>query len=307
MGSSGQDNTQLSRRTVLTGLGTTGLGVATTTIIVTAGSAAEAPTISSALAAAPIPPQSQVFGAPDFYPVSSATGYAEVALTNPARYARGPATGGGAFAARLTPPSGATVTRVDVFVLPPSGGSVPVRVEEVRWSDGVVTVLASGTASGAGQQRVTLNLNYTVSQPTELRAVCDLAPGAAVFGGQVTFTPLATRKFIPVTPHRRFDSRTRGGKLAPGSDITISYSDLPEEATAVVVNLTITGTTGAGWVAAYPGGGTYPGISTLNWTAAGQTIANGTTVGFPAGRSISIRTSGGSTHVIIDDLGYHIA
>jgi hypothetical protein len=307
MGSPGQDNTQLSRRTVLTGLGTTGLGVAATTIIATAATAAEAPTIDTAVAAQ-LPQQSQVFGAPDFYPVSSATGYAEVTLTNPVRYGRGPvAAGGGAFAARLTPPGGARVTTVDVFVQAPSGGSVPVRVEEVRPSDGVVSVLASGNGSGAGQQRVTLALDYTVGQQTELRAVCDLAASAAVFGAQVTFTPAATRRFIPITPHRRFGSRTSGGKLRSGSDISISYSDLPAEATAVVVNITVTGTTAAGWVAAYPEGLTYPGISTVDWGAAGQTIANGTTVGFPSSRAIRIRCHGGDTHVIIDDLGYHIA
>jgi hypothetical protein len=302
-----QDNAQLSRRTVLTGLGTAGLGVAATTFVATAGTAAGAPTANVALAAAPIPQQFQVFGAPDFYPVSSATGYAEVALTGPARFGRGPVAGGGAFAARLTPPGGARVTTVDLFVQAPSGGAVPVRVEEVRPSDGAITVLASGNGSGTGQQPVTLALNYTVAQQTELRAVCDLAPGAAVFGARVTFTPAVTRRFIPITPHRRFDSRASGGKLRPGSDISVSYSDLPAEATAVVVNVTVTGTTGAGWVAAYPDGVTFPGISTLNWSATGQTIANGTTVGFPSNRAIRIRCNGGDAHVIVDDLGYHLA
>jgi hypothetical protein len=110
-----------------------------------------------------------------------------------------------------------------------------------------------------------------------------------------------------ITPKRRYDSRTHpDGIMRAGTTRYVSYPDRPLGASAVVINLTVTGTTRPGWISVYPSGISFPGTSTINWSGAGQTIANGAVVAVDVG-SIVLQTSGGDTHVIIDDLGYHFA
>ena len=62
-----------------------------------------------------------------------------------------------------------------------------------------------------------------------------------------------------------------------------------------------------GHLAIDPGGNTVEGASTINWSAAGLTIANGVTLTLNATRQLTvICNGGGSTHFIIDIAGYYL-
>ena len=84
-----------------------------------------------------------------------------------------------------------------------------------------------------------------------------------------------------------------------------SAAVVPVDALGLVVNVTAVDTTGAGFLAVYPGGSSYPGTSLLNY-GVGDTVANSTSVGCGPGATLTVRCGGGGVgHVIIDVMGYY--
>ncbi|MGB8861781.1 MAG: hypothetical protein WCC60_21175 [Ilumatobacteraceae bacterium] len=129
--------------------------------------------------------------------------------------------------------------------------------------------------------------------------------------------------FHPITPTRVYDSRQAAptpGVLAAGSTRTVSVKDgrnvsggavtvanlVPAGATAIACNLGITATTGGGYLSVNPGGNTTVTASTINWSADGQTLANGIIATInPATREVTVICGpGGSTHFFLDVTGY---
>jgi hypothetical protein len=105
---------------------------------------------------------------------------------------------------------------------------------------------------------------------------------------------------------RTYDSRTGDGKLTGGGQRTITLAGVPAGSSAATVSLTVTGTTGAGYLGLFKDGVAYPGNSNLNWYAAGQTLAVTTVSAVSELSRILVRAGGsGSTHVILDVIGYH--
>jgi len=112
--------------------------------------------------------------------------------------------------------------------------------------------------------------------------------------------------FNPVTPVRAHDSRDSRA-LDPWELRTVKVTGLPGvpgdgRVRGVVVNVTVTAPTGSGFVSAVPGGAP-PGTSLLNFTP-GVDIANGALLGVGPGGTIDVRNSLGSTHVVVDVLGW---
>ena len=121
-----------------------------------------------------------------------------------------------------------------------------------------------------------------------------------------------------ISPQRVFDSH-HTTKLANGQtdDVVIANAidstgavtvpDLvPDGATAIALNLTITATTGAGHLIVWPQGQPKPLSTAISWFAAGQTLTNGFTVAISTIRHVSVYCSGGSTHFSIDVAGYYL-
>lgn len=80
---------------------------------------------------------------------------------------------------------------------------------------------------------------------------------------------------------------------------------VPVDAVGLVVNVTAVDTTGAGYLAVYPGGTSFPGTSLLNYGLNG-TVANSTSVGCGPGATLTVRCGGGGVgHVIVDIMGYY--
>ncbi len=120
-------------------------------------------------------------------------------------------------------------------------------------------------------------------------------------------------EFFTVASCRAVDTRNAVGPLGgPGmaANTTRDFPvrgncGIPASAKAVALNVTVTGTAGAGDLRFFPSGLTPPASSTINWRA-GQTRANNAIVFFGSGGSIGIRCDmpAGATHVILDVVGY---
>jgi hypothetical protein len=126
-----------------------------------------------------------------------------------------------------------------------------------------------------------------------------------------------------VTPSRVYDSRLStyplNGVLSSGQNRTISVANsynttsgarvtsnfVPAGATAVFANVGVVNTVGEGWLAVNPGGVTAVSASTVNWSAAGQILANGVALTLNDSRQLTaVNGSPGSTNFFIDITGY---
>lgn len=128
-------------------------------------------------------------------------------------------------------------------------------------------------------------------------------PDDQVVGGQMS----------PLTPKRIVDTRTGlggiSGRFATGSTKTIDVTGvggIPSKGVgAVKLNVTVTGGTTNGYLTIYPSGVARPTVSNINFSV-GQTIAAMAVVKTGADGNIKIY-SAGTTHVIIDVIGWYTA
>ena len=123
-------------------------------------------------------------------------------------------------------------------------------------------------------------------------------------------------RFVPVRPGRAFDSRELGALLTSGATADVRAGDvasfeLSASPTAVVWNLTATGTSIPGFLSGWPADGPEPPTSALNWTLAGTTVANAGIIAPSADGVMRIRVDAGPlaagsplTHTIVDVFGY---
>ncbi len=120
--------------------------------------------------------------------------------------------------------------------------------------------------------------------------------------------------FTSLTPARILDSRPGtgnvGGFTTPwgagtSRDLQVGgVGGVPSDADAVVLNVTVTGTTAGSFLSIWPQGSVRPTASSLNWTS-GETIPNAVTVKLNAANGkISLYNLTGNTDVIVDVAGY---
>jgi hypothetical protein len=107
-------------------------------------------------------------------------------------------------------------------------------------------------------------------------------------------------RFVPVSPHRLVDTRDAGRPGAGG--VVRVTADVPDDATAVAVNIATTASLGPGYFTAYAAGDDRPTASVLNTDRAGQTRASSAIVPLGPG-GFDVYTSAGD-HVIVDVTGY---
>ena len=114
-------------------------------------------------------------------------------------------------------------------------------------------------------------------------------------------------------PQRILDTRVGTGAakqpIAPGGTVRLQVAGakgVPATGvTAVALDLTVTGSTGPGFITAHPGGTSTPTASNLDF-ARGQTISNMVVVPVAADGTIDLTNSGGeSTSLIADLQGYY--
>ncbi|NUO77921.1 MAG: hypothetical protein HOQ32_18155 [Lysobacter sp.] len=162
------------------------------------------------------------------------------------------------------------------------------------------------------------SMNVALSGQKKLAAGAEVTPMA--LGDAAT-----DLVFVPVTPCRLFDTRLAGGAIAANTvrsfDVTAvsDYSFQGGSASncggvgaagsfaAAVINFTVVTPSGAGYITAFPFGGTQPLASNVNYTA-GAVVANLATVALDQGASaneVSVYTFA-QTHLIGDIVGYFI-
>lgn len=156
---------------------------------------------------------------------------------------------------------------------------------------------------------VTVQLGSDGSVEVESDDDCELIVDVAgVF--VPTSAPVSSGRYVGWdTPSRIVDSRQRSeGKPAAGGTISVAMPEtVPRDATAVMVNLTVTDTEGWGFLTCYPFGQTeVPDSSNVNVDGADQTRASSAVLrlGDAGGdRGFTIWTYSG-VHIIVDLLGY---
>jgi Right handed beta helix region len=119
--------------------------------------------------------------------------------------------------------------------------------------------------------------------------------------------------FYSVTPCRLIDTRGASGPYggpalnanADRSFVTGGQCGVPPTAKAVAVNLTVTQPQALGDLRVYPGGGTLPNTSTMNYRA-GQTRANNAIENLGTQSDLVVRCvqGNGTVHFILDVTGY---
>jgi parallel beta-helix repeat protein len=130
-----------------------------------------------------------------------------------------------------------------------------------------------------------------------------------------TLTPVPTTApeplhFYPVAPCRIVDTRAAAGPyggpaLVEGADRTFvitGHCGVPEPATAVAVNVTVVGSSGAGNLRIYPSGTARPGTSNINWRPF-QTRANNAVVSLGGGGDVNAFSTT-AANLVIDVTGY---
>ena len=127
----------------------------------------------------------------------------------------------------------------------------------------------------------------------------------------ITDTPPATKEpgYVPLIPTRLLDTRdgtgAPSGPVAAGGTVELQVSGragIPTTAKAVVLNATVTHSSGAGLLTVYPCGDARPGTSTLNYSA-GKTSSNMVIVALPADGKVCFYTNA-EAQLIADVNGY---
>ncbi len=98
-----------------------------------------------------------------------------------------------------------------------------------------------------------------------------------------------------------------GRTLGQGSTLIVQATGMggvPQGATAVVANITVTNPTSQSYLTAWPAGSPRPPTSNLNYSV-GQTVPNLTTVPLSATGAIDVYNAAGTVDVIVDVTGYY--
>jgi uncharacterized protein (DUF1501 family) len=135
-------------------------------------------------------------------------------------------------------------------------------------------------------------------------------PGEAAAQPPIVLPPGAGCEFVPMTPVRLFDTRNGTGErwvpLGPGEVWSLPVRGqvgVPNDAVAVIVNLTGTEMATPTYVTAWPAGSDRPTTSNLNLVP-GPATANLTSVRLSSDGRMSLFNFAGSTHLVGDISGY---
>lgn len=216
-------------------------------------------------------------------------------------------------------------------------GSVPKMTDPNPPSAAVLNVTVTGatapsylTVYPTGVNRpLASNLNFVAGQTVPNLVVVALGPDGkvAVFNGagnvHVIFdvagwvstqgktpSPATAGLYRPLVPARLLDTRTGFGgspTMTAGQTINLQVTgkgSMPATGvTAVVLNVTATGPTAAGYLTVFPAGGTSPLASNLNFVP-GQTVPNRVMVKVGTGGQVSLFNGPGTTDVVVDVGGW---
>ncbi|HVS05282.1 MAG TPA: PQQ-binding-like beta-propeller repeat protein [Candidatus Dormibacteraeota bacterium] len=113
-------------------------------------------------------------------------------------------------------------------------------------------------------------------------------------------------RLMPVTPTRILDTRNGGRPLGPSTSMAVQVTGtvVPASARAVVLNITVTDTSAASYLTAWPDQSPRPLASDLNWTA-GQTVPSLAVVELSTDGKLDLYNAAGTTDVVVDVAGWY--
>jgi Repeat of unknown function (DUF5650) len=186
-------------------------------------------------------------------------------------------------------------------------------------SDGYATVYPCGSTPPNAS-----NLNYTAGRNRAGGVITKIGSGGKVciFVSEATHVIVdvngsfpASSSLVSANPARVLDTRPTGatvdnlqqagGLRTAGSTTTVNIggrANVPVDAKAAVLTVTVTGTTAPGFLTVYPCGSAMPNSSNVNY-AAGTDIANLVISKLGTNGTVCVYSSA-ATHVIVDVTGY---
>jgi hypothetical protein len=205
--------------------------------------------------------------------------------------------------APLTLPVGSTLRQINLSCQ----GQPIVFISRRDFTTGAFTDVAGpflpGLGGGVQTANFALDTALTQGGSYAVRIFCSVAQ--SVLGMSIGYVPPA-QAFVPYTggQPRALDTRDPGlTRFGVNEERVIDLSSrLIPTARAAVINLTAVDTGGGGFLSAYADGIAWPGNSSVNYSAAGQTVANAAVVTMTNGR-IKVRAGVGSAHVVVDVVG----
>lgn len=239
------------------------------------------------------------------------------------------ATAGAAVVAPVHLPDGTDIT--DVLVFGKKFGSFDMQSRLVRHTldpDGtlaedIATFETSSTPAGTFTGTMSVNTAKSVVDNSRyaysILVYLPANPDTRLRGIRIGYT--RPSPFVPIDPVRAFDSRAAlpsPGLFGPNTSRVISVKDardvaghvdvldvVPVGASAVAVNVTVTGPNGPNFVAVLPGDASGYTTSTVNFGGSAD-VANGAIVKLDGNRQLKIFMGDqpGSAHVIVDVTAY---
>ncbi|MHB1891501.1 MAG: IPT/TIG domain-containing protein, partial [Acidimicrobiales bacterium] len=209
-------------------------------------------------------------------------------------------------------------------------GSVPASASAVVLNLAVVSPRSAGylTAYPASESPPTAsNVNFAAGETIANRSVVALSSSGASSGAIDLISDTTTdvvvdvsgyfsgsgSSYTPLVPARIADTRPGSGEpyagqtLSPGGVLALQVTGnggVPAGATAVVLNVTVTGTTAGSYLTAYPAGVSRPTASDLDWSP-GETLPNLVVVATGAGGVVDLYNYAGNANVVVDVEGYY--
>jgi len=212
---------------------------------------------------------------------------------------QGVAAGATAVVLNVTVSGSTAAGKITVY---PAGVTKP-SAEHLNFTSAAVVsnqvVVPLGTGANAG--KIVLHNSATSTAQLVVHVVGYYKPDTGTYFTATSKRALQTST-APAAPLAA--AATRNVQIA---GTTTPALGIPGVATAVVLNVTVSSATAAGYLTVFPKGGVKPGVKSVNFTA-GKSTSNLVTValgtGLTNGGGISIFNSAGSTNVTVDVVGY---
>jgi hypothetical protein len=305
--------TTISRRGVLAGIGATTGAVAFGVLGETAGAQTD-PSGGFAASGAGLAPQLSTAALPPltaglvYIPIDPTAFFVYNETTNgrvvSATSGTTVVTAGLGVMAPVQVPVGSVIKELIFTYVSPAGAS-PLRFfkKDLLGSYAIVGQIPT-LPNGAGVLTASIPLDEHVDGSASYMVLMDTMAVTQFVGGALVGYLPPPQAFVAISPvNRVLDTRTTGGKLAANEERVVDLH-VPTFARAAVINLTVTNTEIAGFVAVFPANVAYPGNSSINWSATGQNLANGViTATDPTGK-VKIRGGVNPTDVVIDVQGF---